>query len=94
MSSRSSLPETRSYCKAGGSAGGLTDTICRGLNNINRMTIYYTTCWDLTVASPASSYVTAYNVERREQGAKGALWSKFTATENSFTDSTVVAGTS
>ena len=47
-------------------------------------------------ASPASSYVTAYNVERREQGSrKNSSWSRFTATTvNSFTDSTVVAGTS
>ena len=45
-------------------------------------------------ASPASSYVTAYNVERREQGSRKNPWSMFTATENSFSDSTVVAGTS
>ena len=48
VGSRSSLPDASSSREAGGSAGGLTDTICNGLSNINRVKFFYTTCWDLT----------------------------------------------
>ena len=34
--------------EAGRSAGGLTDTSCRGLSNNNRMTLSCTTCNDLS----------------------------------------------
>ena len=56
VGSRTTLPHTWSCQEAGGATGGLTDTIYRGMSNINRMTNSYTTYWDLTRGSPVGGF--------------------------------------